>query len=218
VFLFSRCSDSPEDQITPLDLKDGRIGKIGRIGFQGITFERLPDNSIGDQIGGVMITFTKSDSTYTQTVYSDRSGAYRISLPVGAYYVTASHPDYETYQTAPGFFVVTGTDGFQTGNIFLKKFTTGFQGITYEKLGNGIGPVVAGVTITFTKSDNSLVKTVYSNSYGGYKIGLPAGSYYVTASHPDYETYQTAPGFFVVTGTDGFQTGNFFLEPLTGGF
>ncbi|NIM17839.1 MAG: hypothetical protein GTO45_38170 [Candidatus Aminicenantes bacterium] len=36
------------------------------------------------------------------------------------YVVTAKHPGYQNYSSAPGFFVVTGS-GFQTGNIFLKK-------------------------------------------------------------------------------------------------
>jgi broad specificity phosphatase PhoE len=36
------------------------------------------------------------------------------------YGVTASHLAYEPYDSAPGFFVVTG-EGYQTGNIFLNR-------------------------------------------------------------------------------------------------
>jgi hypothetical protein len=34
--------------------------------------------------------------------------------------VTATHPDYEDYSTAPGFLVAAG-EGYQTYNIFMKK-------------------------------------------------------------------------------------------------
>ena len=89
-------------------------------GFQGHAYERKPDGSIGPKIGGVRITFVSEDGSVTKHVRTNRSGFYRIRLSTQRYVVSAKHPGYQNYTTAPGFFVVTGS-GFQTGNIFLKK-------------------------------------------------------------------------------------------------
>lgn len=89
-------------------------------GFRGITSERFYDGNLGQKIGGVEITFTSEDGSVTKNVVSDENGSYKISLNEGRYRVTATHPDYHQYSSAPGFFVVTGS-GYQTGNIFLKR-------------------------------------------------------------------------------------------------
>jgi hypothetical protein len=91
-------------------------------GYQGIVYERLPDDSIGPRISETTITFTSEDGAFTKTVMSDESGYYKIGLPVARYRVTAEHPDFEPYSSAPGFHVVSG-DGYQTGNFFLKRKT-----------------------------------------------------------------------------------------------
>jgi hypothetical protein len=84
-------------------------------------FERKWDGTLGGTLGSVKITYTKDDGLITKTVYSNASGSYAVSLPVGKYIVTASKDGYYAYSSSPGFFVVTGTDGYQTGNIFLKR-------------------------------------------------------------------------------------------------
>jgi phage replication-related protein YjqB (UPF0714/DUF867 family) len=88
-------------------------------GFRGQVYQRKSDGSIGQNIAGVKITFTAENGTRVKSVTSTgASGFYSIELPPQRYVVTATHPDYDDYSTAPGFFVVTGK-GFQTGNIFL---------------------------------------------------------------------------------------------------
>lgn len=88
-------------------------------GFRGQVYQRKSDGSIGQNIAGVKITFTPENGTRVKSVTStDAKGFYSIELPPQRYVVTATHPDYDDYSTAPGFFVVTGK-GFQTGNIFL---------------------------------------------------------------------------------------------------
>ncbi len=88
-------------------------------GFRGRVYQRKSDGSIGQNIAGVKITFTAENGTLVKSVTSaGASGLYSIELPPQRYVVTATHPDYDNYSTAPGFFVVTGK-GFQTGNIFL---------------------------------------------------------------------------------------------------
>jgi 2,3-bisphosphoglycerate-dependent phosphoglycerate mutase len=89
-------------------------------GYQGVAFERMPSGSIGPKIRGVIITFVSENGQVRRTASTDNNGAYRIDLNSGRYRVTAQHPDYDDYSSAPGFFVVTGRQ-YQTGNIFLKK-------------------------------------------------------------------------------------------------
>lgn len=89
-------------------------------GYQGTVLERRSDGGIGAAISGVHITFAHTNGRVTRGVTTDSGGRYRVQLARGAYRVTAKHPDYDDYSSAPGFFVVTGT-GYQTGNIFLKR-------------------------------------------------------------------------------------------------
>lgn len=89
-------------------------------GFQGHSFVRNADGSIGHMIAGVKITFAKESSDYTKSITTDENGHYKIPLRKGRYWVTATHPDYEDYSSVPGFFVVKG-GGYQTGNIFLRE-------------------------------------------------------------------------------------------------
>jgi hypothetical protein len=181
------------------------------IGLQGFVYERLPDNSIGSTIAFAKIIYTKTDDASTTTVYSSSTGYHKADLAPGSYYVTVVHPSFEIYNTTPGVVIVTS--GYSTFNIFLKKLTYGFQGVCYERKWDGtIGGTLSSVKITFTKDDGLIAKTVYSNASGAYIVSLPVGKYIVTASKDGYYDYSSSPGFFVVTGTDGYQTGNFFLK------
>lgn len=93
----------------------------GFTGFQGTVYQRAPDNAIGPTVADVALKFIKEDGSVIETVTSDPAGHYRIELEAGRYRVTASHVSYEDYSSAPGFFVVTGNDGYQTGNFFLRE-------------------------------------------------------------------------------------------------
>lgn len=92
----------------------------GCYGLAGTVFERKPGGGIGQKIPGVEITFTSEDGSITKTVTTDNTGSFNISLSTSRYVVTAIHPDYEDYTSAPDYFVVTG-DGNQIGNIFMKR-------------------------------------------------------------------------------------------------
>ena len=74
----------------------------------------------GPRISGAKLTFVKEDCSVTRTVTSGNKGVYRIDLALGRYVVSAVHPDYEPYSSAPGFFVVSRS-GYATGNFVLKK-------------------------------------------------------------------------------------------------
>ena len=181
------------------------------VGFQGFSWERLPNGDIGPIITNVKITFTLSDGSFVKTIYTDASGHYKVTLPVGSYNVVATLAGYELYNSAPGFFVVTGTDGYETGNFFLKKLTYGFQGFTYVRNADGtIGPKLPNVTLTFTKNDGLYTMTIVSDASGYYKIALPEGGYYSTAQKAGYTTYTSAPGISIVDGLT-YSTYNFFL-------
>lgn len=90
-------------------------------GYQGHVYQRLPDNTIGPTITGAALTFIKEDGSVTETALSDADGFYQVDLNAGRYRVTATHLDYEDYSSAPGFFVVTSSNGYQTGNFFLRE-------------------------------------------------------------------------------------------------
>ena len=97
-------------------------------GFQGVAYERKADGSIGPTIAGVAIKFVSENGQVTKTATTNSTGFYRVDLDVARYGVTAAHPDYESYSSAPGFFVVTA-GSYQTGNIFLKKAASTSAGL-----------------------------------------------------------------------------------------
>jgi hypothetical protein len=182
-----------------------------RTGLQGFVHERLADNTIGSTIASAKIIYTNTNDMSTTVVYSNSSGYHKADLPTGSYFVTVVHPSFEIYKTEPGVVVVT--TGYSTFNIFLKRLAYGFTGVCYERNWNGtIGGTLSSVKITFTKDDNLISKTLYSNAGGGYTVSLPAGKYIVTASKDGFYDYSSSPGYFVVTGTDGYETGNIFLK------
>lgn len=87
-------------------------------GYRGYVYERLADGGIGPTISGTEITFTREDGGYTRVARSGAEGFYAQLLPPARYVVTAFHPHYDRYSSAPGFFVVEA-DQIHTGNIFL---------------------------------------------------------------------------------------------------
>lgn len=93
--------------------------------------------------------------------------------------------------------------------IAQKPIPSGYQGIAMEEGSYSKTPFVK---VVFVLEKTDISKQVTTDENGAYRIDLKPGRYYVTATHPDFETYTTAPGFFVVTGK-GYQTGNLFLTP-----
>ena len=178
------------------------------IGFQGIVF----NDAITQTIPNAIITFSRSDINDVSVVVSDANGSYKIALSPAKYYVTVTASGYNSYSSAPGFFVVTGVDGYQTGNFFLDaEVPAGFQGVVFDATDFNI--TIPDTYITFANSTNpALVYSVYSNPFGGYKINLPQGGYFVKAEVAGYDVYDTTPGLFVADGST-YQTGNFFLTP-----
>jgi len=218
--LITSCGDSLMEEVSNTKDEATRLAETKTTatatryatGYQGFAYERLSNGSIGPKIAGVKIVFTKEDGSASYTVYTNSSGYYKVTLAAGRYYVVATHADYEIYNSAPGFFVVTGSNGYQTGNFFLEELTYGRQGFTYQRNWNGsIGPKIGYVKLTFTKDDGLYTKVLYSNSSGYYKVKLPKGKYYLKAEKSGYYTYTSNPGVAVVSGS-GYSTLNFFLK------
>jgi hypothetical protein len=206
ILLGSSC----EENINPQEHNKPTSSRTVGVGLQGFVYERLPDNSIGSTIAFAKIVYTSTADASTTVVYSSSTGYHKADLAAGSYYVTVVHPSYEIYKTAPGVVIVT--TGYSTFNIFLKKLTYGFAGTCFERKWDGtIGGTLSSVKITFTKDDNLIAKTVYSSASGSYSVSLPIGKYVVTASKDGFYDYSSSPGYFVVTGTDGYETGNIFL-------
>lgn len=181
---------------------------VDNVGFQGVVY----NDAITQTIPNAIITFSRSDINDVTTVVSDAYGIYKVALNPGTYYVTATATGYNSYSSAPGYFVVTGVDGYQTGNFFLQtEAPSGFQGFVFNS--NDFNITIPNTFITFSLSSNpSIVYSVYSGAAGEYKINLPAGGYYVRAEAADYDVYDTTPGLFVANGSS-YQTGNIFLTP-----
>src|SRR5436190_1386149 len=84
--------------------------------------------------------------------------------------------------------------------------TTGFQGRVF----NGGFQTIPNAVITF--SNASGIYVAVCDAYGTFKIALDAGSYYASCTASGYQSYFSSPGVGVVTGSNGFQTYNFFLS------
>jgi hypothetical protein len=179
------------------------------VGFQGIVYGQAQST-----VSNAIVTFSKTDEDYVKVIASLPGGGYKIALKPGSYYVTVTANGYNSYSSAPGYFVVTGVNGFQTGNFFLEaEITTGFWGTVYDDTSN-FNTTIPNTKITFANANNpSIVYCTFSDSYGVYKINLPTVGYFVKAVVSGYQAYDTTPGVFVCTGPN-YQTGNFFLMPL----
>ncbi len=74
----------------------------------------------GAPIANVALSFVREDGSASFGATTSASGRYSISLAPGRYYLLASHPDHEDYNSAPGFNVVShNTMG--TANVFLRE-------------------------------------------------------------------------------------------------
>jgi hypothetical protein len=188
---------------------DGRIPTSDSVGFQGVVYNA----AITQTIPNAIITFSRSDINQVITVISDAFGTYKVTLAPANYYVTTTAVGYNSYSSAPGWFVVTGVDGYETGNFFLDAESAfGYQGFVFNA--NNFSVTIPNTHIIFTSSTNpSVIYSVYSGPAGNYKINLPLGGYYVRAEAVGYSVYDTTPGLAIVIGAS-YQTGNFFLTPF----
>jgi hypothetical protein len=188
---------------TTPDMGNAVSPKMG--GYQGIVTVR----ESGAKVTGVRIIFVSEDGSITKEAMSDSNGGYQVELLEGKYVVTASHENYETYSTSPGFFVVPGP-GMQVGNIFLNP-KQGTSNGTVE-----CGGVEVGGYCWYLGADSVSCDAV-CNSHGGYHeatrsfsgsdgspsscrsildaMGLPIDDF--------YETKQGGIGCFVIPNTRG---------------
>jgi broad specificity phosphatase PhoE len=89
--------------------------------------------------------------------------------------------------------------------------TTNCTGVVYErKADGGTGAKLAGVQLTFVRTDDSRAYTGTSDNNGRYSINLAPGEYLTRACHRDYEDYSSSPGTLAVGPFN--QTANFFLK------
>jgi hypothetical protein len=173
-------------------------------GFQGRVF-----NGSFQTIPNAVITFSNASGIYVAVC--DAYGTYKIALDAGSYYTSVTASGYQSYFSSPGVSVVTGVNGFQTGNFFLSNAQAmGFSGGVYNA---STFVNVQNATITYTKSnDPTLVFSTFSGN-GFYGIDLPQlGGYYAKVSASGYTPYDSNPGTYVLNSS-GFHTANFFMNP-----
>lgn len=183
-------------------------------GFEGVVMEQ----GTGRKIEGAVISFVSEDGSVKKEVQSGQNGYYQVELPISRYTVSAWHDDYLPFSTGSGFYIVPSSQ-LQYGDITMEPKPKpedipvgGFQGVVVD---SASGAGIAGALIIFEREDGAYRQDTQSDASGNYQINLPAGRFWVTASHGDYETYSTRPGFFVLPGP-GMQVGNIFMKPKQG--
>jgi len=92
--------------------------------------------------------------------------------------------------------------------LCLGGCASGLQGVAWVQPG---GAPIANVELSFVKEDGSAAFATSSSASGSYRIALDPGRYYMLATHPDHEDYNSAPGFAVVSANT-LGTANFFLR------
>jgi hypothetical protein len=195
--------------------KTSSIIKPGQsIGYQGVVYVQSQNDQVQSTVANAILTFSKTDENYVKVTASSPEGFYKITLKPGAYYVTVTANGYNSYSSFPGNFVVTGVNGYQTGNFFLEtEITTGFSGVVYDDTSN-FTTKLPNTQLTFANANNpSIIYSTFSDSYGTYKINLPIAGYFGKAAVTGYQVYDSTPGIFLCTGPN-YQNGNFFLKPL----
>lgn len=182
-------------------------------GFQGIVM----DQTTGAKVNGAHLIFESEEGAARKEVTTDVNGSYRIELPQGRYRVTASHPDYETYSTGGGFFIVSGSE-YQIGNIDLVR----------KAAPTGCGGVDVGGYCWYLGSDSTSCESVCA-SHGGYNeatrayagsngsaancqavlsaLGIPYSAF--------YNTSQGGLGCFIIPTVGGGYNGYWDQQPTT---
>ncbi|MBN1648660.1 MAG: carboxypeptidase regulatory-like domain-containing protein [Spirochaetales bacterium] len=205
-----------EDSISELDIYLGELSSM----YHGEVIEQFADNSFGDDIAGVLLTFTSEYGGRVSETVTNADGGYSISLHPGRYTVRAYHEDYKVYDTVGDGFWVVEEQTDHIGMVYLHELVSGFHGHCQEELADGtLGGYIDNVIIIFTSEDDAIEKETVSAAGGSYEITLQAGRYKVRTIHPGYDSYdlEVLGGFFVVN-EDSDQIGNFFLKTLEGGF
>jgi broad specificity phosphatase PhoE len=92
--------------------------------------------------------------------------------------------------------------------LWLQGCASGRQGGAFVQPG---GAPVANVALSFVREDGSASFGATTSASGRYSISLAPGRYYLLATHPDHEDYNSAPGFSVVS-RNSMGTANVFLR------
>ncbi len=169
--------------------------------FQGMTtvgvdFVLDPLPTTGFISGIVLLSGGPGDVTEVDvtagnvTVHPDADGTYMMEIVAGIYNVTASLPGYLTGAVEEVVVVVEQTTPDVDFYLYEEGSTGFIQG--YVTLTGGFGDVTAA---TVTADGQS----VHPSINGYYFIGLPAGTYDVTADHP-YTDPESVNGIVVVAG------------------
>ncbi|TET54988.1 MAG: carboxypeptidase regulatory-like domain-containing protein, partial [Anaerolineales bacterium] len=109
-------TETPVDRPAATDTPSSDDGS----GTRGTAFEKGPDTPIGPAIPALEITFVSEDSAVEETIATDESGSYELALDPGRYRISATHPDYDDYATAPGYWLTVG-EGYRDFDLYLMR-------------------------------------------------------------------------------------------------
>ena len=188
--------------------------------YSGSVVELLSDESYGDNIEGVRLTFTSAIGDRVKEIITNSNGEYSILLHPGNYNVRAFHEGFKIYDSPGNGYFSVDNQGDHTETIYLSELISGKRGVCREELEYATyGDPIEGVILIFTSEDYSFEQEVVSDVNGQFEILLQEGRYRVRTVHPDFDTvdYEISGGFTVVD-EDTMHSSNYFLKALAGGF
>ena len=169
----------------------GRRKKLKRLtlkrkfcGISGRVTKKVAPNQSAPLLKYVQMSFKPIQGSKVFHCETDKSGRYKMALPKGAYFVTASKSGYKTVSTKPAFVRV---EGHAIRNFALRRVPGGFRGTVYSKLANGQkGPAIAYAPLNFIKKNSGDVIRTMADPNGRYSTWLQPGAYEVRCKDKRY--------------------------------
>lgn len=137
-------------------------------------------------VSGAVVTALDGQGKVVASAVATAEGEYRMSLAPGMYRLRAEHPAYASFDTKEVILQVQ-EDHFTLFNIGLSRAVSSQTGEIRGNVSSDSGNPLEGVTITVNNEVGTELSRVETGSEGEFVISLPAGSYMLTAEHPDYE-------------------------------
>ena len=185
-------------------------------GIGSITGQVL--SASGEPAVGAVVVVLRQDGEEVARVDTGPEGGFAIELVPGSYLLSAEHPLLGTSDS-----IDLSVEERETAEVELTltspaEVPGGFQGLVrVQAEGGAAGRPIAGAEVTAT-GEGGFSQKVTTNEIGFYKLNLPAGSYRLTVTHPDFEP-ETSGGEPLVAEDETVRAWNVLLRsraPLAG--
>lgn len=165
-------------------------------------FEGVVSDEGGSRIADVVIVFQSADGRTEEITTTSSDGKYHVTVPPGAYTVTASHKSYQQYTSGQNNWTCR-EGGPEVNDIRLAQKVTELpptgtiDGIVVDL---ATGGKIPNVVIVFSSTNGSFNNQVTTDANGNFHIDLPQGGYHVSAQCEGHEPFDTGAGAIGVTG------------------